>query len=147
MKKKQTKTGLIVSGAVFVVGLVLLLIVLLSPVSTIGTYKYEGEMAGQAMTQTYKFGKDEVETTMKVEGQDPISYTYEYNVEDGKLYMKSPLGVFTEICEIDSRKMSMEDDEETIRNGVATAALVVSIVLTALGALGAVTVFVLGKKK
>lgn len=141
------KTGLIVSGALFVVGLVLLLVVLLSPVSKIGTYKYKGEVMGKEVTQTYKFGKDKVESTFSAEGEDEVVAEYEYKVEDGKLLLKSPLGVYTEMCDINSRKMSIEGEEEEFKNGLATAALVVSIVLTAVGAIGAGAAFVLGKKK
>lgn len=148
MAKKKSNITLIAAGAVFVVGLALLLIVLLSPVSKIGQYKYTDEIAGKEMTQTYKFGKDKVEATMTVEGEDPMVVEYEYKVEDGKLLLKNPLGVYTEMCEINSRAMTIDDEEETtVKNGLANAAFIVSIVLTAVGALGAGAAFVLSKKK
>ena len=148
MAKKKSNITLIAAGAVFVVGLVLLLIVLLSPVSKIGKYKITEEIAGQEMTQTYKFGKDKVEATMTVADEDPMVVEYEYKVEDGKLLLKNSLGIYTEMSEINSRKMTMDAEEDIVaKNGLATATLIVSIVLTAVGALGAGAAFVLNKKK
>ena len=100
------------------------------------------------MTQIYKFGKDKVEATMTVADEDPMVVEYEYKVEDGKLLLKNSLGIYTEMCEINSRKMTMDDEEDIVaKNGLATATLIVSIVLTAVGALGAGAAFVLNKKK
>ena len=147
MAKKKINTKLIVAGAVFVVGLVMMLIVLLSPVSKIGTYKYTGEVAGQEMTQTYKFRKDKLEASMIVNDEEPITYEREFKVEDGELYMKNSLGTFSKLCDINSRKMFVDEDGEVLKNGLATTIFIVSIVLTAAGALGAGAVVVLGKKK
>jgi hypothetical protein len=147
MAKKKSNITLIVAGAVFVVGLVLLLIVLLSPVSKIGKYKITEEVAGQEITYTYKFSKDKLETTRTVEGEDPMVLEYEYKVEDGKLLLKTVPGVYTERAEINSRKITMGSEDTVVKNGLATATLIVSIVLTAVGALGAGAALVLNKKK
>ena len=141
MSKKKTNVALIGTGVLFLVGLVLLLVVLLSPVSKIGTYKNTQEIAGKEVVTEIKFDKDTYTTTMK---DEKLGET-EYEIKDGKLYLKgSPI----DSGEINSRKIVTKafDQEIVYKNGLASALFIVSIVLTAVGALGAAAVVITKKK-
>lgn len=148
-KKGLNMTALIGAGALFLVSLAVMLIICLSPVSKIGTYKYKDESTTMGVTTATEFstkfkldGTAESKAFVTANGKivtDQVDEA-EYKIEDGKVLVKSALG-WTEVEGLTSTEWKTSEDMVQT-NTLAKVLKIVSIVLTSVAGLAVVAVVV-----